>query len=810
MLEIKNITKEYKTEDFVQKALDDVSINFRKNEFVSILGQSGSGKSTLLNIVGGLDHYTKGDLIINGISTKKYKDSDWDSYSNYRIGFIFQNYNLIGHQTVLANVELALTLSGVSKSEKKRRAKEALKKVGLEDHINKKPNQLSGGQMQRVAIARALVNNPEIILADEPTGALDSETSIQIMNLLKEIAKDKLVIMVTHNPEIAEKYSTRIIRLKDGKITDDSNPYNQEESEKVEDNANKLKTSMGLFTALSLSLNNLLTKKGRTFLTAIAGSIGIIGIAIILALSNGVNTYISSVEKDTLSNQPIAIEKETMDLDGLMSLSAEDLKNTDVKLEENTISIKDDISSISANSVSSFMKENNLKLFKKYLDEEDTRIKENASTIQYTYNTELNIYTKYNDKIVKVNPVAEEQKNQFTNQTQPSTSPLQNIFKELINNNDIIDNQYEVISGKMPSNYDEIILIADKDGILPLSTMYTLCIEDRNELVETLKKSSSEENKEKKEKLYSYDDLIGRSYKIILNSDFYVKENDKWIDKSNDIDYLNKLYENGYELKIVGIAKARNENQQSGFVGYTEDLIKFVGEKNNEKQIAKEQFANKNKNVLTGIDFDKLNTSYEKNLVKLGMIEFDNPQTISIYPKGFDEKPKIKDAIKEYNEKVEKNDKIVYSDMMEVLVSQLTNIVNIISAVLIAIVAVSLVVSGIMISIITYISVLERTKEIGILRAIGASKKDIKRVFRAETIIEGFISGILGIGVAELLCMAANVIIKGITQIENVAKLPVDGACILIAISVILTVIAGAIPSGMASRRDPVESLRSE
>ena len=642
-------------------------------------------------------------------------------------------------------------------------------------------------------------------------GALDSETSIQIMNLLKEIAKDKLVIMVTHNPELAEQYSTRIIRLKDGKIIGDTNPFDgKEEVEQTEKKSKKkLKTSMGIFTALSLSLNNLLTKKGRTFLTAVAGSIGIIGIALILALSNGVRNYIAEMEKDTMTSQPVAIEKTTMDLGEVFSSALSGTKEKKTEGTKDKITLNDDISTKKTSS-QLLTKENNLKKFKSYLENEDNIIKENALSIQYDYKTDMQILSKEDGSIIKIHPVSNSNSLSLDTSSKNDEYSLKNVFKELNNSKEMFENDYEIISGKMPSAYNEVILVVDENGVVPLSTMYTLGIENREEYVNTIKDITNGAKINKKEKTYNYDELIGKDYKLILNSSFYAKEYYKWVDKSNDLDYLEKLYNEGFDLKIVGIAKAKKSASESGFVGYTYDLVKFVGEKNNETEIAKEQYSNKKKNVLTGEYFDNISNSYEANLQTLGMIEFDNPEAINIYPKSFEAKNNIKNAIEEYNSKVENDDKIKYSDMMETLISQITNIVNIIAYVLIAIVAISLVVSSIMISIITYISVLERTKEIGILRAIGASKKDVKRVFRAETIIEGLISGVLGVLVSLIICFIANIIINAMINVPNVASLPALQIAALIAVSVLLTVIAGMIPSGMASKKDPVESLRSE
>ena len=806
MLEIKKITKTYNTAGFKQKALDEVSINFRTNEFASILGPSGSGKTTLLNVIGGLDHYDSGDLIINETSTKKYKDRDWDTYRNHRVGFVFQSYNLIPHQSVLSNVELALTLSGVSKKERKKRAKEALKKVGLEKHINKKPNQLSGGQMQRVAIARALVNEPEILLADEPTGALDSETSTEIMNLLSEIAKDKLVIMVTHNPELAETYSTRIVKLKDGKIIDDTNPYNGKEDTKLDlerEKAHTKKTSMNLKTALSLSLNNLMTKKGRTILTAFAGSIGIIGIALILSLSNGVQDYIDRVQKETLSSYPLSIESNTIDFASMMeNITIPE----DTPCNKGSICTTDNISNSPYLMVGSSIISNNLKDFKAYLENHET-INDYVTDIQYTYDLDLQIYSKNShDEIVKVNPNIENMNSMIGMQTM-TTSMLTNVFKELINSEDLLNSQYEVLEGSMPKNYNELVLIVDEENRIPLSVMYSLDIENRKELADIITKLSNKEEVDISTINYDYKDLVGTTYKLILNSDFYQKENNIWVNNSN----LQVLYNNGLDLKVVGVLKVREgATATSGYIGYTHDLTEYVINEINKKDITKEQLDNKEINILTGQSFDGLTTTYENNLKTLGIADLDNPKTINIYPKDFDSKELIEDIIKEYNSEVEEINQIKYTDMVGVLLSGITTIIDVISYILIAFVAISLVVSSIMIAIITYISVLERTKEIGILRAIGASKKDVTRVFNAETLIEGFISGIIGIVVTILINIPASMIVEKLFGVPNIAKLPPVGGIILVIISVLLTVFAGLVPSRMASKKDPVEALRTE
>ena len=806
MLEIKEVTKIYKMEEVTQTALDKVSINFRRNEFVSILGQSGSGKSTLLNIIGGLDHYTSGDLIINGTSTKKYTSSDWDTYRNHKVGFIFQSYNLIMHQTILSNVELALTLTGESKAERKKKAIEALKKVGLGDHLNKKPSQLSGGQMQRVAIARALINNPEIILADEPTGALDSETSVQIMNLLKEVAKEKLVIMVTHNPELAKAYSTRIVSLKDGRVVDDTMPFDGKEEVIKEDN--KKRKSMGLFTALSLSLNNLLTKKGRTFVTAIAGSIGIIGIALVLALSNGVKEYVNKMQEDSFSEMAISIESKTTD----DSKSTYDLKtdNKNKVEHKDTIVATDDISSNLTLTQKVTEKYNNLKKMKEYIDSHKEEVDKFSTDVKYIYNVDLNIYDKNEDgSIVKVNPV--ENAGNVTDSGILSslvnmTTLIKNSFSLILN-----ESNYDVISGNLPKSYNELVLVVNDKNEIPLSVMYSLNIENKLDVSEFMKKSANGEKIELNDVSYDFNKLIGKTYRLVNAADYYTQNNGVWVSRQNDNNYVKNLYDNAIELKIVGIAKVKNENVSNGYLGYTEDLTKHIMDKASKSEIVKQQLGNKEINVFTGLPFDEMNQeSYENNLKVLNAGNEDTPYTINIYPKDANSKTQIKEFINNYNNSVSDDDKIVYQDQMESLTKGITRIVSMISMVMIAFVAISLVVSSLMIGIITYISVLERTKEIGILRAIGASKKDIKRVFRAETIIEGFIAGGLGIIVTYLLTLLVNAIVSVIAKIDGIMKLSIIHAIILILISILLTVIAGLGPAKIASKKDPVESLRSE
>jgi len=804
MLEIKEVSKIYKMDEIQQVALDKVSINFRKNEFVSILGQSGSGKSTLLNIIGGLDHYTSGDLVINGVSTKKYKSSDWDTYRNHKVGFIFQSYNLIMHQTIQANVELALTLSGESKAVRSQKAKEALEKVGLGEHLHKKPNQLSGGQMQRVAIARALVNNPEIILADEPTGALDSETSVQIMDLLKEVAKEKLVIMVTHNPELAKSYSTRIVSLKDGHIIDDTKPFDGKEEKTNEDS--KSKKSMGLFTALTLSFNNLLTKKGRTLVTAIAGSVGIIGIALVLALSNGVNNYAENLQKDSASSIALSIESTTTE----SSTSSSLLENKKDKVErlDNSILVTDDISTNLTLTQKSLVRKNNLKKMKEYVDSHRDELDKYASDVKYIYNVQLNIYDKYDDgNITKVYPVED-------------TDSSSDILSALLSGGNIIKNSfglvldygnYEIISGEMPKAYNELVLIVNENEELDLSTMYSLNIENKAEVSEFYKKSANGENLNLNDISYDYNRIIGKNYKLVNASDYYESNNGVWISKENDSNYVKELYNNGVDLKITGIAKVKDKNVESGFLGYTTNLVKYVMEQSNNTEIVKQQMKNKEINVLTGLPFDDmLNESYENNLKILGAGAEDSPYSIDIYPKDADSKEEIKKFIDKYNNSASEEDKIVYFDHMQELTEGVSNIVKMISMVMIAFVAISLVVSSLMIGIITYISVLERTKEIGILRAIGASKKDVKRVFVAETIIEGFSSGVLGTTVTFLISLLVNAIVSSKAGIENIVSVSLMHSIILISISILLNVISGLGPAGVSSKKDPVEALRGE
>ena len=878
MLQLKNIVKNYVSGDTTVQALKGIDITFRDSEFVSILGQSGCGKTTLLNIIGGLDQYTSGDLIINGRSTTKYKDSDWDTYRNHTIGFVFQSYNLIPHQSVLSNVELALTLSGVSKAERRKRAVEVLEKVGLGDQIHKKPNQMSGGQMQRVAIARALVNNPDILLADEPTGALDSATSIQIMELLKEISKDRLIIMVTHNPELAEKYSSRIVRLLDGKVTDDTMPYEPTDSRVTENNkAKRLKkkkgTSMSFLTALSLSANNLMTKKGRTLLTAFAGSIGIIGIALILALSSGFQSYIKRVEEDTLSSYPIAIEEEQVDYSSMMSAFmgqhvGEASEKEDGKIYSNNI-----ISEM-LNSMMSQVKVNNLADFKKFIEDRNNGFDELVSDIQYGYSTTLNIYKEdTSDGIVQVNPstvldtIGMGQLSGMSGSSMMNSSMMGggswDVWSELIGNRTLLESQYDVIAGRWPDAYNEIVLIVDENNEISDYALYALGLKDQNEVADTMTRLAKGEEIVSYKTEYTYEDILDLRYRLIVNTDFYSynEENDSYTDVRDDEDSYRAAIADGIQLQVVGILRPDPDavaGAVSGSVGYTSALMEYVINQINASNIVKKQAAAPETDVITGLPFTKdgeevementfdittltpeqqaylaslsqeeLDTlmasymqpatssaTYDGNMEAFGVADLEKPSSIMIYPVDFASKDMISDKISEYNDAVRAEGReeavINYTDYIGLMMSSISTIINAISYVLIAFVAISLVVSSIMIGIITYISVLERTKEIGILRSIGASKHDISMVFNAETLIVGFVSGAMGIIVTMLLIIPINAIIKNLSGISNVAGLPWLAALILVLISMALTFIAGLIPAKMAAKKDPVVALRSE
>ncbi|MFT3951252.1 MAG: ABC transporter ATP-binding protein/permease [Oscillospiraceae bacterium] len=879
MLKITEISKTYVTGDLVQTALDKVSVNFRDNEFVAVLGQSGSGKTTLLNIVGGLDRYDSGDLVINGVSTAQYKDRDWDTYRNHAIGFVFQSYNLIPHQSVLSNVELALTISGVSKGERRRRAKEALTKVGLGDQLHKKPNQMSGGQMQRVAIARALVNNPDILLADEPTGALDSETSIQVMELLKEVAKDRLVIMVTHNPELAEQYANRIVRLRDGRVISDTNPFTDlpvvsSEKKKVK------KASMSFTTALSLSLNNLRTKKARTILTSFAGSIGIIGIGLILSLSSGVQDYINTIQRDTLTAYPISIEKNSVDYAALMTEMMSDKASADHDKDQ---VYSNNVLSHYLATMSSATKVNDLGTFKNFLDN-DKDIQSNVSAIQYGYDLGLQIYgTDTADGVTKLNPSelfgnqnqnsmmgTEDTENSATS-TNQLVSGNGDVFTEMIDNQSLLAKQYDVLAGRLPAEGapDEVVIVVDKNNEINDMALYTIGLMDQDEyLAMQTNLASGKPVTETPQKTYTYDEIFNTTFKLVLNTDVYQYNSDKkiWEDMTKDAAFMKTAVDNGLSLKIVGILR-QNENAKaasiSGTIAYTSALTRYVSDQINTKDIAKQQLADPTINVFTGQPFqdsaqmtiddmkayietlpaeqkekikaqmasltdeqllalvnqqmkingDKLAT-FESNKKTLGIVDLTQPSLINIYPTDFEAKDRILDLIDGYNaDKTAAgltDQTISYTDLMGLMMSSVTTMINMISYVLIGFVAISLVVSSIMIGIITFISVLQRTKEIGILRSIGASKRNISSIFNAETLIVGFISGVMGIGITLLLIIPANLIIEMIADVPHLAKLPWIYGVLLIVVSMVLTLIAGIIPSGKAAKRDPVAALRSE
>ena len=769
MLELKNVKKSFKTGDFVQQALKGINLNFGDKEFVAILGSSGSGKTTLLNIIGGLDHYDSGDLIIKGKSTKKFKEKDWDAYRNNSIGFIFQSYNLIGHISVLGNIELSMTLSGVSSKEKKKRAMEVLEKVGLKEHAHKKPNQLSGGQMQRVAIARALVNNPEIILADEPTGALDSITSVQIMELIKNIAKDKLVIMVTHNPELAEKYATRIVEVKDGLVINDTN--NEKEQGNSQQEYKLKKTSMGFFTALKLSFTNIWTKKGRTLLTAFASSIGIIGIALILSLSNGFDIQIDEFQKNTLSQMPIAISQVAMNMDeesfAEMTNSSE---NEEKEIDESKIYPQKQLEDITHTN----------KFTKGYVNYIENINPDLIGGISYNRATKLNIITKNNNDYKMLD-------------SQTTFFPLPEQIEEG-REDTIIKENFELINGRMPTEKEDILLL----------------INTKNQLNSTILKAIGYDNVDS----INFDEIVGKEFKLILNDDLYKNNGEFYTINTNYEEMYNN--KNAVTLKICGIIRGKKDNKFAEMSGngltYTQKLMKYVIEKNNESAIIKAQ-ENKDYNILTGEKFeeDSSNQGASTKDTTLAYLGADTvPVMIQIYPKNFETKKEVLAYLDKYNEGKSDDDKIIYTDYAETITTLSGGIMDAITIVLIAFSTISLIVSTIMIAIITYISVLERTKEIGILRAIGARKKDVTRVFNAETFIIGLCSGILGITIANLLTIPINKVILNLTQLENVAKLNPMHAITLIIISIVLTLIGGWIPAKMASKKDPVNALRVE
>ena len=773
MLEIKHIKKSYKTGDFVQKALNDVSIQFRQNEFVAILGPSGSGKTTLLNVLGGLDHYDSGDLIINGKSTKNFKAADWDAYRNNSVGFIFQSYNLISHISIQDNVEMALTLSNVKKKERRKRAREALKSVGLLEHAPKRPNQLSGGQMQRVAIARSLVNNPDIILADEPTGALDSNTSKQIMDLIQKIASDKLVIMVTHNQDLAYQYATRVIEVKDGKVVSDSNPLTKEEQE--EEQYKLKKTKMSFMEALYLSFNNIMTKKGRTLITAFASSIGIIGIALILSLSNGFDLQIDKFERGILSAMPIMISKQSMDLDeeSLVQLTGEEQEKYP---DKQTVIPKD-------NALESLVHQN--KINDDYIDYIENISSDLVYGVSYTKMTALNVLTEHDGKV----SVADTQDISF------SALP-----KSLDENtpNAAMEAYYDILAGTLPQKKEDIVLIVDASNRVNTEILQLLGFDTMDEI--------------------PFDEIIGKTIKVALNDDFYVKMGDYFVRNPD----LQSVYDNSITFTVSGMLRMKEDFPSyvaSASLCYTNELLDEVTAANNESEIVKAQQAS-DVNVLTGMPFSdstgnpSSSSSAGMTMTKdtvLGYLGADQtPYMIYLFPKDFERKDELLEYLDAYNDDKEDDDKVIYMDQAELISSMSSSIMSAVTIVLIAFSSISLIVSSIMIGIITYISVLERTKEIGILRALGARKKDISRVFNAETFIIGITSGLIGIGIALILTIPANQIIYNLTELENVAILNPLHALILILVSMTLTMIGGFIPARIAAKKDPVEALRTE
>ncbi len=769
MLELKNIKKSYKTGDFVQHALKNVSLTFRKNEFVAVLGPSGSGKTTLLNIIGGLDRYDSGDLIINQKSTKSFKDRDWDAYRNNCIGFVFQSYNLISHIDILHNVEMGMTLSGVSSKERRKKAIEVLTKVGLKEHLHKKPNQLSGGQMQRVAIARALANDPDIILADEPTGALDSKTSVQIMDLIREIAKDKLVIMVTHNPELAHTYASRVIEMKDGEVVSDSKEVKKKEKE--EDAYKIRKTSMSFFTALHLSLNNIRTKKGRTILTAFASSIGIIGIALILSLSNGFDRQIDIFEKNTLSSLPIIISQQSMNLnEETMSQLQEDMSNSETDYPDISYVIP------SKTMVEEYTHEN--KMTKEYIDYLEQMDPSSVAGITYTYATGLTLLQKIGEKV------------ELLNVQDLGIQSLPHSLSE--EKEDVIDMHYDILAGRKALAKDEIVLVVDAKNQVSLDILRALGI-------------TSEEN-------VSFETILNSTIKLVYNDDYYVNYGNYYI-PSNDLEsvYNNS---NNLTLKVVGILRLKSDFPSyvgSAGILYTNDLLNDVLEKNSVSKVVEAQ-KKANYSVLSGemIDTSTEDGKETKEMLLAYLGNDSVPYMISVYPRDFETKDQITAYLDQYNENLEEDDRIVYIDQASLMSSLSGNIMDAITIVLVAFSSISLIVSSIMIGIIMYISVLERTKEIGILRSLGARKKDISRVFNAETFLIGVTSGLIGIFVAWLLLFPTNSLLFNLTDLENVAVLNPIHALILISVSVILTLIGGFIPAKLASKKDPVIALRTE
>ena len=885
MLELKGITKDYPSGDSVVHALKGISVTFRDQEFVSILGQSGCGKTTLLNIIGGLDQYTRGDLVINGRSTKSYHDRDWDTYRNHSVGFVFQSYNLIPHQTVIANVEMALVLSGTPAAERRRRAEEALKRVGLGDHLKKKPNQLSGGQMQRVAIARALVNDPEIILADEPTGALDTETSVEVMEILKELSRDRLVIMVTHNPELAERYSDRIVRISDGLITSDSAPVDatrerltpeQVQAHAVED-AKKGKRSMSFRSALSLSFTNLMTKKGRTFLTAFAGSIGIIGIALILSLSDGAQNYIAETEESTMGSYPLTIQSTSVNMASMMgSMMGSAAETAAQTVEEGTVSSRDLVTNM-VTSVADGANENDMPAIKEWLESNPGDIEDITTAIEYTYDVPINIYSSDTaDGPVQVNPATVMDAlgismGQTQTEMLSSMGSSYDVFTELLPNRDTWERDYTVVAGRMPESWDEVVLYIDENGRISDYTLYALGLLDQSDLRGMMADVIAGREVEQVEGTsYTYDELMGLTFKLVPEAYTYAEQADgTWSDMSEDDAFMTDVINAAETLHVVGIVQPAEGNDETnwGSVLYTPELVEHVIEAGDASPAVTAQEADPTTDIFTGLPFEESSTgltmegiemligqlpaeqasqlqsyvdelraeglsddeiaeafseqmasqtdnaTYEGNLELLGKGDLDNPSTISIYPVDFEAKEQVDQLIDEYNDQIRadgEGTEIQYTDIVGMLMSSVTDIVNAITYILIAFVAISLVVSSIMIGIITYISVLERTKEIGILRAIGASKRDVSRIFTAETFIIGLVSGLLGVGVTVLLDIPVNAIIYAVAGVENLAAVPVGAGVALVVISVVLSLAAGLAPSRMAAKKDPVTALRTE
>lgn len=881
MLKLQDITRVYSEGDTRVQALRGISLEFGESEFAAILGPSGCGKTTLLNIIGGLDQYTSGDLIIRGKTTREFTERDWDTYRNHSVGFVFQSYNLIPHQTALSNVELALTLSGVSREERRRRAIEALEQVGLGDQLKKKPNQMSGGQMQRVAIARALVNDPEVLLADEPTGALDSDTSIQVMDILRKVSRDRLVIMVTHNPELANQYATRIIRLLDGQIVSDSRTsVGDTQTEAPEAAQNQRKTSMNFLTALSLSLNNLMTKKGRTVLTAFAGSIGIIGIALILSLSNGVNRYIERVQRDTLSSYPLEIDERTVDMtDTMAGLLDMDLSEGD---RENGKVYSGGRLTQMMSSWMSGITENDLGPFKAWLESPETGMDQYVSGISYEYDTPLLLYRTDLEAPLQVNPSTVMEATGMTDminifpgtgtgiqETMMNTTMRRlNVFSELLDNEELLRSQYTVVTGRFPRAKDEVVILLNSRNELSDYCLYSLGLRDQSELKDQFQGLMRGEAIESEEMVFSYEDLMSLRFRLLINTDRYTRSGSLWVDSSGDPEFLSQKLSEALELRVVGILRPAEGSlvAETGGIGYLRELMEDLLLQVRSSEIAQEQLSNPETDIFTGHPFSAVaqdaltlldsmevedflalleekglipagmipkqfrsfltkdllkqfvgkgvmmisGNTLEANLEKIGISDPAKPAAILIYPKNFESKKKITQLIEGYNIEAGERKAVHYTDYVGLMMDSVTTIVNAISYVLVAFVAISLIVSSIMIGIITYISVLERTKEIGILRAIGASRKDISRVFNAETLIIGFAAGVMGILVTLGLTVIANIILGNLTGIPDIAALPPLAGVILVLISMVLTLIAGIIPSRIASRKNPVAALRTE